>query len=425
MSSSFTIIRIDNRPYCAGLFWYPLDVGQGHQAGQMDALLSEQSAAFYVTRGRPAIQLGLVGPDADASAGQVSVAARVADTLSRGGLRSFLVALPTDAPDVWCYIAQNQGLLQFDGDMVGDAATVRARIQADLDTGVNWDLIVTPPEWAVPGAQAWKREQLLPQRRLAFGAGHDARLRAVRPDGQREEGGLSITGLVMMGLVLLGAVMAGGAYWFSYQHEERLRALEAANVQEQNTFTQERPWLNKPSLHDWGRRCVNAMAAQTLDVAGWRVVELSCQPSSASLIVRWERSPGALLDDLLAQRPRARLLKVPTEPARASLTLPLPSEVQQGKHLPVAPGELLHKADWERQLSHWNEQWREQRPLFVLGPESAGTTPIRWTWADSVPPLGALPALDLPGTVLDSLEYSAAAKGSSTWTMKASHHVRK
>jgi hypothetical protein len=423
MSSSFTLIRVDNRPYCAGLFWYPLDTDKPTTAGQMDALLSEQSAAFFVTRGRPAIQVGLVGLDAQATQGLVSIAAMVADTLTRSGMRSFLVAMPTDEPERWCYIAQNQGLLQFDGDMVGDAQKVRARIEADLDTGVNWDLIVAPADWAVPGAQQWKREQLLPHRRILLTGAFDARLRAVRPDGQIEESGLSLTGLAMMSMVLLGAAMAGGAYWFSYKHDEHLRTLAAANAQEQNTFMQERPWLNKPSLHDWGRRCLDAMTAQTLDVAGWRVVELSCQPASGSLIVRWERTPGALLDDLLAQRPKARLIKVPQEPARVSWTLPL-SPVGSAR-LPVSPGELMRKTDWELQLSHWNEQWREQRPVFVMGTESAGTTPIRWTWADNVPPLGALPALDLPGTVLESLEYSGAAKGPSTWTMKASHHVRK
>jgi Pilin accessory protein (PilO) len=425
MSAQFNLVRLDGQTYCAGLFWYPLETGPGAPQGQLESMLEEQSAAYYVTRGRPAYQVGLVGQADLADAGLPSIALSVADTLTRNGHKSFLVALACDQEDTWCYVVQNQGLLQFDGDIVGTAASVRSRIEVDLAAGVNWDLIVAPADWAVSGAQQWERDKLLPNKSLRWANKASYSLRAAQRDGSSHvSSGLSAYGMAMTGIALACVVMAGTAYWMWDSNADQLSSIGASHAQAQARFVAERPWIGKPLLADWGELCLQRIGEQALDVAGWQLQQALCIPATATLRLTWVRGTGALLEDLLALRPTARLVAPASEPARTVQIIALAPQDKHRIALPAAPSELMRRPVWDSTSSRWNEQWSARRPLFVIGAEASGTTPIVWTWSDSVPPVEVLHLLDLPATVLDSMELNVT-KGKNVWTMKASHHVRK
>ncbi|MBN9407686.1 MAG: type 4b pilus protein PilO2 [Burkholderiales bacterium] len=411
MSSNFGLVQIEGRSYCAGLFWYPLD-GSG-RAAELDDILAEQNAAFYVTRGHPPAQVGLLDAETAAQRGAVSIAAAVADRLTAEGLRNFLVALPTDVRGQWCYVAQNQELIQFDGDLAGPAEDVRERMQQHMAAAVEWQLIVAPPEWNIAGAVQRERSAMLPTGR-SFGGAAEPRLRAVQRRASGGEG-TSLAAMLCVA-VLLAEAAVGYAVWRT--GSQRLEARQADAALEQQTFTAKRPWLEKPDFGRWAPVCARAVASHAMNLAGWNVSRIVCHPATASLKVEWTRSPGALFEHLQRLQPQARLAPHAREPAQASLQVKLQAPAEP--MLPVAPNELMRRADWQGAASRWAEQWREQRPQF--SPEAAGG--IGWSLSGDMPPAALLRSLALPGSVLGAIEFDNPTDGKTVWTVKATHYVQ-
>ena len=418
MNSNFGMVQVDGRSYCAGLFWYPLEGGPNN-AEQLENILSEQHAAFYATRGHPPAQVGLVDGETGAQRGNLSIAACVADRLTREGLRSFLVALPTDVPELWCYVAQNQELIQFDGDLLGTAEDVQGRMAEHLAAAVDWELVIAPADWNVLGAVQRERAELLPQGRALSGLS-DARLRPVQRRSA-SGGAPDAVGLALMATVLLLLAEGGAGYWVWRSQSNRLEAQRAAASIEQQAFVAQRPWLDKPDLAQWGPTCLGAMARQAMDLAGWSVSRIVCDPAAARLRVEWLRTDGALFEDLLALRPTARLAPGAAEPATASAAFPL-APPRAGR-LPYAPAQLPHRPDWQRAASRWAEQWREQRPTFTATASGDDGGAIPWSLAGDFPPAGQLQALTLPGSVLGGIEFNQR-DGKAVWTVKATHYVQ-
>ena len=420
MNTLSTRIRIGGKPFCAGLFWYPLEANADSAAEQINGILTEQSATFYVTRGKPPFQLGLATGGLDIVAGSVSLAASVADVLSREGVRNFIVAMETDVAGQWCYIAQNQGLLLFDGDFSADGESVRTRISADATGGVAWELIIAPAEWNVVGARNRPVDDLLPPARRAM-SGSDFKLKPA-DRAFTANAGLSKSGRVLVGMALLACVQGGVAFYLRDRMLQTFDPIQAEAQREQDRHVADHPWMRKPGLDEWGNVCIDAVARNAMDVAGWSAVKVTCSPAAGRLLVHLVRGSGATIDDLMAVAPDARLGAAMTEPAVATRDIALRASPRA--HLPPASDELLDRVSWSRESSRWSEQWRSRRPQFTPGPTAAGSVQeIAWLLADSQPPVEALALLNLPGSVLESMEFSFEG-GKATWTTKASHHVR-
>jgi hypothetical protein len=421
MESRHSIVEIGGASYCAGLFWYPIETTGGAGPEQIETLLAEQAATQFVTRGKPAFQVGLVGAGDPQVRNLSSIAAIVADRLSKGGLKSFLVAFETDLPGEWCYVAQNQGLLQFDGDMVGDASTVRGRFQVDLSAGVEWQLVVAPRDWDILGAVERSRDELVPAQRLVSLAGSPFRLRPVGRHVSAAGGGAK--GWVVAGSVLAMVAEIYGAYHYYDSSTQELEQLRAQAAAEQASFVASRPWFGQSLLADWSRACIDAMIGPASQTAGWGAVTMSCDPAAKTVRVNWSRRDGAVFDDLVSLRDKTALTPSTDEPAAAGESIPV--SVPPNDHLPVAPSELLPQNLWRLTATRWNEQWRASRPVFGAVVDGPGIGQISWTVSDSVPPWEVLALLELPGAVLNGIDLSSSNDGKPVWTVKATHYVRK
>nr|MBP7568059.1 type 4b pilus protein PilO2 [Burkholderiaceae bacterium] len=260
------------------------------------------------------------------------------------------------------------------------------------------------------------RADLLLRPRWMGGSG-DARL---RPTLRRNADG-SASGPGVLTVVCALAVVAevGGGYAVWRHIQQQMEQEQARAMALQRAFEDSRPWIGKPALAVWGELCARAIAEHAVDLAGWHVSQIQCDPKTRTLHVQWERGPGAQFDDLARLRPGARLRSSAQEPAVAQEQVSLRAPADSP--LPVALADVPTRAAWLRQSSRWAEQWREARPQFQSA-EKGGTF-VPWLLASDLAPQETLRQLALPGSVLTHIEFNQR-DGKAVWTVKATHYVR-
>lgn len=411
------IVRVEGRRYLAGLFWYPVnETGKGQQK-EIRALAEEQGAQWIVLRGANPEQVGLVlDPEGKVKNNLPSVAATIANRLNGSGYRSFLVAYETD-DHRWLYIAAQNGILLHDGDRVGSEEEVRERIQAEIDAGLDWNLVVAPPTWGIENASPFGRLELFPASRFGRMSRSDAPVaRPVKVNVARRAAVLAATA---------GVVVAAVAGFNAYERMKEAQALEeAAEVTraEETRLAQIKPWARLPGLAVWGPRCVDSILARASDVAGWKVKDAVCNAVDGVLTVSWVREPGARASDLQDVEPGVAFF-AETEPAIARKAYDIkPAQADPFVDTRDAPTRSV----FEDRLADALYVLGPARPKLKAAPPSSATkySAIDWTSDTSELPSLIFDFMNQSGATLVSVSIGPSLGINQQWKVEGKQYVR-
>ncbi len=149
VGQTFTFGR---RVFVSGLFWQPLPGASAHQRKlEMKEVAEEQDFDLAVQRTSGMPQAGFGALADGVKPGMLSVAAMVSKSLEVANRdRSFLCALPVPG-NKWLYVAQREGVLLHDGDLLGTEESIRARLHNDLSLA-DWQTVFAPAQWGIPNA---------------------------------------------------------------------------------------------------------------------------------------------------------------------------------------------------------------------------------------------------------------------------------
>lgn len=409
------VVTVGRRPYAVGLYWENSPSGRVAQAAKEAAAQPGQQADFYAVRGSGKTervpQFGLGQESAGHKAGMPSFAACLANQQGGSWAGAFRlregVALTIVRDD----------LIVPDGDQFYiNESDARDRLLQEIGFG-GLQRIFAPEAWAIPGADSMPLSLLLDERR-------DIRLQTVRVPKQ-----VLIAGAVLAVLLLLGL----GIGWYIQVEQEaeeaaRQEALKKAQLEAQkllpSQFSNQQPEYPPPE-RKWEKRplpvavieaCKAGLVQVPAGVAGWRLTQLKCNGSSIE--ISWSRISG-----FSKPPPLKSVINDTASSADASISLPSLE--------PRGPQDLLDPTEVTRRYLGQNWPGTVSRaPDDPLPPPPPG---YKGAWTPPPPPwvkrsftvtVSELPASlslffgDLPGTVINSLNYSPSANGAGSWTIE-------
>jgi hypothetical protein len=318
--------------FVAGLVWHPLQSTGSAGAKEILRYAHAQDCDLKVVRQNSSPHVGLTKKKEGGKPGQLSVAAVVADSLAESGYRNCLVALvkPGD-PNTYVFLALRDGVILADGDVVGSAEEVRARMIGDVSYG-GWDCIICPLEWGINDSK--QRTLLSFLEPVASGKLRQWALRETVLNWKK----YAIA--AALGLLLVACAFFG---WTKYQHFKFLEAEALRQQQEELERNQKlavvagppMPWLSLPGAVAFAQACTQAYQSADLNGGNWPLESVIC--ANNTLTIRWSRaSPGAWISHLQAMHPSAvfsddaasATLSMPAIPVPPvdSATTPIPSK---------------------------------------------------------------------------------------------------
>jgi hypothetical protein len=290
----------------AGLVWHPLQGTGSARRREILAYAAAGEADLKLVRGEEAPHVGLASKGQGARAGQLSVAAVIADALAREGHRSVLVALRLPGqPETFVYVAVRDSVILADGDVVGSEPEISERLRGDKSFG-GWDQVVCPQEWGLRDAQQRELSDFITSELLK--KARCCQLQELRLDVRR----------LAMTAGILAALGLGSVYgWTTWQKKQALAtAIAQAQRQQVEQEAAEKiravaagalpapPWPAMPSAPVFARACARAFARVGLTAGNWRLDGAACE--NGELSVRWVKgSEAAWVSHLRAVRPNA------------------------------------------------------------------------------------------------------------------------
>lgn len=408
------IVRVNGRRYLAGLFWYPLTDSGKELQKQIRTLSAEQHAQWYVSRSD---QVGLalnLDDKSQVKPGTPSIAATIANKLAKSGYRNFLVAYPTD-DNRWLYVCSQNGLLLSDGDRVGDEEVVRERIQLEIDSGAELQLIVAPANWHVPNALSFGRKDLFPETR--WGLSKKSEFPGAAP--------VKVNVVRRLILLAIGASLVGGGFfsWDFYQKHEaeiQMAAMARSAQEEQQRQANFKPWLIQPSLSYWGTTCADAILGRAQDIAGWVVKEAICDTKDKTVTVTWTRGPGAEARELMQIEPGVSI-NAETEPAIARKAYVISGDQPALSQEIDAP----KRQEVDDYLLDAIYVLGSARPRLVAAPPSSATkySAVDWTSVSNEIPVAVYEYMQMPGATLVSVAVTGGT-ANQQWKVQGKQYVR-
>jgi len=290
----------------AGLVWHPLQGTGSARTKEILAYAAAGDADLKLLRGDEAPHVGLASKGQGGRAGQISVAAVIADALAREGHRSVLVALRlAEPPQDFVYVAVRDGVILADGDIVGPEQEISERLRGDKSFG-GWDLVVCPQEWGLRDAQQRELDAFITPEVL----------KKPRP-WQLQELKLDVGRLALVACVLATLAIASVYGLTTWQKKQ---ALVAAVAQAQRLQAEQEvaekiradaagaplppPWPAMPSAPIFASACAQAFARVGTTAGNWKLDGAACE--NGQLSVRWVRGgDAAWVSHLRAVRPNA------------------------------------------------------------------------------------------------------------------------
>ncbi|MDX2027613.1 MAG: type 4b pilus protein PilO2 [Alphaproteobacteria bacterium] len=412
------VVTIGRRIYAAGLYWENSPSGRVAQAAKEAASQPGQEADFYAVRGA-----GKSGRVPQFGLGQAAAG-------HKAGMPVFAACLANQQPGSWAGAFRlregtvvtivRDDLIVPDGDQFFlNEGEARDRLLQEMGFG-GLQRVYAPESWAIPGADTMPISLLLDERR-------DIRLQVVRIPKQ-----YLIAAAVAAAILVL---TIGGVWYYQKEQErqaqierDRLDALERARLAAQQSlpaqFQQqqieypppERVWEKKPPALAVIQSCQVGLSKVPSAVAGWNLTQLRCDGSGINLT--WSRSQG--------------FAKVPAESAiinetgtTASLTIPLSALMARGPEGLVDPDEVARRylaQNWPGSITRLPEDPPPPPPPGFQGNWAPPPTPwVKRSFTVTVRELPAsLPLFfgDLPGTTVNSLNFSPGGNGGGTWTVE-------
>ncbi|MBP9218793.1 MAG: type 4b pilus protein PilO2 [Sterolibacterium sp.] len=411
------------RTFVSGLFWQPLP---GHtlqlRKAELRKMSEEQGFDLVVQRTSGIPQAGFAATADGIRSGMLSVAAMVSKSLEMANRdRSFLCAMPIPNGQ-WVYVAQREGVLLHDGDLLGSEEIVQARMMNDLSL-IEWQTVFAPEQWGIPGSQERRFEDLLPRRGEKYSFKSWWEVRPIRNpwiDIFLDNTRLYIT------LIVIALVLTGYHFWSQYRINKQLEAFARQEAEEsaaRMAAAAEQPWKKIPRVSAFIEACETARnSVTTLWPGDWRTTEIRC--TEPQLSITWRRSDNGTLDQLLNFIPTARLTA--GDGNTASLQLPLNMGKSEASEAPAR--------EQIRTIEMYTVAQRYALN-FKIKPSTGDSVPgqpansyswklLDWMIEDTrLMPATIASLLDSEGFRITQLDL-ALREGSLIWTYKGVQYVR-
>ncbi len=411
------------RTFVSGLFWQPLP---GHTAqlrkAELRKMSEEQGFDLVVQRTSGVPQAGFAATMDGIKSGMLSVAAMVSKSLEIANRdRSFLCAM--QAPNgLWVYVAQREGVLLHDGDLLDTEEIVRARMMNDLSL-IEWQTVFAPKNWGIPDSQERNFADLLPKRgnKYSFKTWWEVRpirnpLLDVILDNTR----------LYVSLGLIAAALTGYHFWSQYQLKKQMEEFarqEAAENAARAAAAAEQPWKKLPRATSFIKTCDAARnTLPTLWPGDWRTTNIRC--TEQQMTATWRRGDNGSLDQLLAFIPEAKL--TPGGGDDASLTIPLKMEKPEASEAPAREQQRVAEIYTAAQKYNLNFKMKKSSGDSVPGQpaENYSWKLLDWMVEDTrLSPETIISLLDGEGFRITQLDLSLR-EGVMTWTFKGVQYVR-
>ncbi len=427
MSSTFELDK--SKTFVSGLFWQPLSGTSTDWNKETRRLATELKFDLAVRRTTTAPQVGYGAISDGLKPGLLSAAIVVAKTLEvESDARDFLCA--TEIPGGrWLYVAQREGVILPDGDMIGGEDEIRSRLLNDMSLG-NWSLIYAPEHWGVSNAKERPFEDFLSKK---SGKNVYEKLWALQPV-DRWASLRSKPSKIIVPVIVVATIVAGGMYgyktWQAKKLVEENRLAELQTSQAVPTGSPikpvEHPWKSQANARDYLSSCMNAIDhVKSLWPGNWTLQDMVC--ANGSLTVKWKRQEYGWIKHLLEVEPNAVLA---SDGETAFLSLPL--VLQNGRDEPV-PKEN------ERVLTMYGTAQEYRFAVTITNPPTAVVMPGQenankpqvqdWRelkWAANgitLPPDVVLSALDGNGFRLTQAR-AVFNSGIVTWNLEGMQYVQ-
>lgn len=290
-----------NKRLVAGLFWHPVAASTDKaRKAEAQEVADQMKLDAVVWRHGATYQAGLAGKDA---LGACAAAALVSKTIEvEGGGGDFICA--AQVPDGrWLYVAQKDGVLLPDGDMLGSEDEVRSRMLADFSAG-HFALVYAPDHWGVPAKAERDFLSFIPQKKGAQHWHKWWRMQPVRV-------GLAHYAKTIVAMLVVAGVLAGGVVgwkvWNRYQEQKRIEAAriaaEAAAASAAAVVV--KPWAQQPLATSFARACAADFGPLRASVAGWELATVACSVGDGVSVVWKAPAVGGSHSAFVAAIPQA------------------------------------------------------------------------------------------------------------------------
>ncbi len=430
MSGAQTFELSPGRVFVSGLFWQPIS-GFTPAARQMEIekIAAEQSLDLFVIRTASIHQVGFGSVADGLRAGFLSVAAAIAKTIEiDGGVRNFLCAVE-EPGGRWVYVAQREGVILHDGDLLGTEDEIRSRMLADISLS-EWGAIFAPGHWGIGEAVEKKLLDFFPTKapsKVAY-----KRWWALKHVKTTWRDVLRDYWRVGALCLLVVAVSVGYTQWQKYQLEQeaiRIAAEEAARAEAERRMVKqkEHPWKKIARARRFLEACDAAQAGiGTLWPGNWTFQNTTC--ADGALTVTWVRQEHGWVEHLQAILPKAVF-----SPDGASATLTVPVELPAGddEMLPMTTPRKLKMYGVAQQYGLQIQFKAEPAARLRLPGDPAPSEQPGSEWKElpwsistqGISPSAILPALDSNGFRVQQIR-TIIVNGVMNWEMEGIQYVR-
>lgn len=424
MTNTFAL---DKRTFVSGLFWQPLSGLSSDYRKETRRLAEELKFDLAVWRTTTASQVGLGSVSDGLKPGLLSAAAVISKTLEiESGVRDFLCAAEIPGGR-WLYVAQREGVILPDGDIVGGEDEIKSRLLNDLSLG-SWPLIYAPEHWGVYGATEERAfVEFLPQKggkndfRRWWGLQPVDRWASIRSNPSK----------ILVPMIIIAAIAAGGMYgfktWQNKKAAETARIAELQAAAEGRPVMADHPWKNAPRAREYLKSCMSAMSqVKSLWPGNWTPMEATC--ANGMFTVLWKRQEWGWIDHLRAVEPKAILAG---DGSAASLSIPLVFSSGEDEAVPLESDRTLDMHGIAQKYRFSVTLAAPPAHVAMPGQENAGKEQQKQDWREmkweakgiSLPPDVVLAALDGNGFRVSRVQ-AVFAGGIIIWNMEGTQYVK-
>lgn len=408
--------------FVSGLFWQPLSGVLTEARKEARRLAAELKYDLAVWRTTSALQVGFGSYAEGLKEGWCSAAAIISKTLEvEFNIRDFLCATPL--PDGrWLYVAQREGVILPDGDIIGSEEEIKSRLLDDLSLGA-WGLIYASAHWDLP-VESEERTfaSFLPKKGDKNAHKRWWRLQPVdRFASIRQQ-----PSKVLAPAIIVVAIVLGGAYGYKVWKNKKAEDAARLAAMQSGAAKLEHPWKTMPRASEHLKACMGAWSqVKSFWPGNWTPMEATC--ANGVFTVLWKRQEYGWIDHLRIAEPKAMLSGDGTS---AAITIPmLPAQGEDE----VVPQENARTLDIHgtAQKYRFAIVLTPAPPVAILpGQENAANQPVK-DWRElkwvangiSLPPEVILSSLDGPGFRVNRIQ-AGFSDGKIIWNMEGVQYVQ-
>ena len=425
MSHTFELDK--SNIFVSGLFWQPLSGAASERNKETKRLAVELQFDLAVWRTTTALQVGLGSVSDGLKPGFLSAAAVISKTLEiEFGARDFLCA--TEIPGGrWLYVAQREGVILPDGDIVGGEDKIKSRLLSDLSLG-EWSLVYAPEHWGIHGSAVERPfADFLPKK---SGKNDYKKWWGLRPI-DRWSSFRSKPSKIIVPAIIVASLVAGGMY--AYKAWQNKKVAEAARIAELQAAANgtpikliEHPWKSQAVARAYLASCITAMGqVKSLWPGNWTPQTVTC--SNGSLSVKWKRQEYGWIKHLREVEPKAILS---SDGETASLSIPLTLVNGTDESVPKESERILTMYGAAQEYRFAVMIASPLTPVAMPGqenankPQSQDWRELKWSAKGiTLPPDVVLAALDGKGFRLTQAQ-AVFNGGIITWNMEGMQYVK-